>query len=395
MSAPASVRISHLLELLGPTVLLPWPAGSKGGDRKWMHRRLTDMNDDSYLAKLKKAGNIGVALGKASSGLVTIDLDDDNYVDAFLQANPLLTQTLRTRGSRGCNIWLRCSDEYPPSGNLTDLSGTKIGEWRADGNQTIIAGLHPDGMRYRFLVESPVIEIAYNDLNWPKSWIAPRWKIPDEFPEQDLNRVTQVTESQSNRSCLLTSAIESAATTDIHQNNAALFRLARAMIDIKHATGVYPTPDELKKVFTLWADRNRRFWRPGQSWSDYWIDFLQACKDARHGLTENPLDTAWKRARSVPPPEEALRYFDDPQLRLFVSLLRELQNVNGIEPIYASTRAIAERFDISNVTAAKWLKALIPLGILIPVEPGTATRCPRFRYNSLNTIRRAEVLAVN
>jgi hypothetical protein len=62
----------------------------------------------------------------------------------------------------------------------------------------------------------------------------------------------------------------------------------------------------------------------------------------------------------VPPPEEALRYFDDPKMQLFVSLLLELQNLNGNQPIYASTRAIAERFDISNVTAAKWIKALIP-----------------------------------
>jgi len=96
-----SDRVSHLCELLGPAVLLPWPSGSKGNRRKWKHLQLTDVNDASHLAKLNRARNIGVALGKASNGLVTIDFDKDGYVDAFLAANPLLETTLRTRGSRG------------------------------------------------------------------------------------------------------------------------------------------------------------------------------------------------------------------------------------------------------------------------------------------------------
>jgi hypothetical protein len=193
---------------------------------------------------------------------------------------------------------------------------------------------------------------------------------------------------------LIIKAVESASTTDFHQNDAALFRLARAMIDIKHATGTYPAPKILKQVFAQWAQSNRRFWRPGQSWNDYWIDFLQACKDARYGLTENPLEPAWKRALSVDPPQEALDYFDDPKMQLFVSFLRELQILNGERPIYVSTRAIAERFGISNVTAAKWMKALIPLGILRLAELGTTTHCPRYFYLPLKT-RISEAFIIN
>ena len=103
-------RIEHLQRTTWPcSAVAMAPTRSKGGHRKWKDRQLADMNDSTYLAKLEKAGNIGVALGKVSGGLVTIDLDDDKYVDAFLEANPSLTHSLRTRGSRGCNIWLRCS----------------------------------------------------------------------------------------------------------------------------------------------------------------------------------------------------------------------------------------------------------------------------------------------
>jgi len=161
-------RVRRLLELLGSAVLLPWPAGSKGGKRKWKDRRLVDMNDPTYLAELETSGNIGVALGKRSNRLVTINIDYDHYVDVFLQANPSLAETLRTRGSRGCVIWLRFNDKYPATGKLRNLSGIRVGAWRADGKQTIIAGTHRSGMQYQFAVEKPVITINYRTIIWPK-----------------------------------------------------------------------------------------------------------------------------------------------------------------------------------------------------------------------------------
>ena len=165
-------RVSHVRELLDPAVLLRWPSGSKGGPRKWKHLRLPDMTE-GYLAKLGKNCNIGVALGQVSNGLVTIDLDDDTYVNAFLAANPMLADTLRTRGSRGCNIWLRCSGSYPPCCKLKDLSAKEVGEWRGDGCQTIVSGMHPDGLPYRLVVEKPVITVSYDQIIWPPGCLVP------------------------------------------------------------------------------------------------------------------------------------------------------------------------------------------------------------------------------
>src|SRR5215469_7538299 len=125
-------RVSRLGELLGPAVLLPWAPGSKGDSRRWKHLQLADMDDVSHQTKLQRAGNIGVALGQVSNGLITIDFDQDSYVETLLTANPLLADTLRTRGRRGCNIWVRCSSGYPASQKLKNSSGDDIGEWRAD-----------------------------------------------------------------------------------------------------------------------------------------------------------------------------------------------------------------------------------------------------------------------
>jgi hypothetical protein len=170
---PASNRISQILSLLGSALLLPWPAKCKGAPKKWKHLQLTDMSAPSHLAELERAGNIGVALGRASNGLVTVDFDNEDYVEAFLEVNPLLRTTLRTTAQRGCNIWLRCTTDYPPSCKLRNRSGDEIGEWRADGNQTIVAGTHPDGVPYRFVVESPAIAIGYSEIVWPDVILAP------------------------------------------------------------------------------------------------------------------------------------------------------------------------------------------------------------------------------
>ena len=82
-TALASDRISHILRLVGPALLLPWSPGSKGGQRKWKNLQISAMGEPSHLAKLARAGNIGIALGKVSNGLVTIDLDQDTYVTLF------------------------------------------------------------------------------------------------------------------------------------------------------------------------------------------------------------------------------------------------------------------------------------------------------------------------
>src|SRR5207244_4162860 len=82
-----------------------------------------------------------VLLGKASGRLVTVDIDDKEAVEPFLALNPMLRDSLRTRRVRGCNVWLRVPDgKYPPSCKIKTGDGQEWGEWRADGDQTVIHG---------------------------------------------------------------------------------------------------------------------------------------------------------------------------------------------------------------------------------------------------------------
>jgi hypothetical protein len=57
---------------------------------------------------------------------------------------------------------------------LKNEYGDEIGEWRGDGNQTIISGTHPEGLPYRFVVEKPVVTLEYGEITWPASILPPR-----------------------------------------------------------------------------------------------------------------------------------------------------------------------------------------------------------------------------
>jgi Bifunctional DNA primase/polymerase, N-terminal len=378
---PASKRISQILRLLGSALLLPWPAKCKGGPKKWKHLQLTDMNAPSHLAELESAGNIGVALGRASNGLVTVDFDNEDYVEAFLEVNLLLRTTLRTTAQRGCNIWLRCTTDYPRSCTLRNRSGDEIGEWRTNGNQTIIAGTHPDGVPYRFVVEKPVITIDYVEIVWPDLI------LPPNATESQRAKGVREAKVVSAGGCGLqiqafcsVDLIAQVAPTDFRQNNASLFKLGRLVKSYENAIGHQASEVELESVFDRWCLVARPFWRHTRD--DYWAEFLQAYHYARIGLDQDPLELALHRARTVPLPEVA--GFSDERVKLLAGICREMQQLVGNNSFFLPTRKLGRLLGAHWSTVARWLVALETLRVfrLAPgeVRKRGGSRSPRYHY---------------
>lgn len=155
-------------------VLIPIPRGEKGPRIPgWQSKTLADMEDAAYLKLFAEDDNIGVLLGQASNGICVIDIDRDDWTAPFLALNPALAVTLRTRGSRGCSIWIRINGEYPKPGKIKAPSGDAVMEWRADGQQSVIHGLHPKGMPYQRIIEAPPVAVAFSDIAWPDTLILP------------------------------------------------------------------------------------------------------------------------------------------------------------------------------------------------------------------------------
>lgn len=187
-----AAHVQKLYDLLGASaVLLPAVKGEKRPKlNEWQKTTLEDTREPDYQKQLAK-GNIGVVLGTPSGGLCAIDIDDDRDMEPFFDLNPRLRHSLVTRGARGCQMWIRCIEdskyrqlqiakhpEYwkplkfkPGYRDKVDESGRSIpgqfGEWRADGGQSIIYGLHPDGHDYSFINEAPVLSVRFRDIVWP------------------------------------------------------------------------------------------------------------------------------------------------------------------------------------------------------------------------------------
>jgi hypothetical protein len=178
--------LGQLYQLVGNAVLLPLPFGEKRPVVPgWQTTTYQASMEPAYQRWLKAAidrnGNVGVLLGTVSDHLCAIDIDNDNRVEPFLALNPALCDTLRTRGRRGCQIWIRVSGEYPAKVHkLRALDGTKPIEWRGGGGcQSVIWGKHPCGERYTRIVGRPVKEIRFSDINWPSDLVLP-WRRPNQ-----------------------------------------------------------------------------------------------------------------------------------------------------------------------------------------------------------------------
>ena len=394
-------QVQELVQLLGNDVLLlPWAWGTKGGKRRWKHLTAAAMRDPAHLRKLAE-GNIGVALGAVSCGLCSLDIDSDTAMKEFVALNPEISNTLLTRGARGCNFWWRLVGDYPP---LTTLKkhGQPWGEWRSTGSQTIIYGQHPEGHGYKITDWVKPIQIELIQIKWPEG-INPllqggslvsdteRTEIT-ELPE--LSEPSEVTERMEvnisgkhvcGRFPTIMNhdqAVRASLPTEQHQNHQCLFTLARAIKALGLEEGREIGNIEMKKIFIQWHSQAMPFLDPSQSQDDYWFELLDAHANATHALGVDVIAVAWSNIQSKPPPTIA-EQFTTPEIRKLVSLCRELQVLNKDGPFFLSTRSVQRLFGLPTpMSASRWLKGLCRSKILeVVVQGGNDTkRATRFFY---------------
>jgi P4 family phage/plasmid primase-like protien len=179
-------HVAEILDLLGPdVVLLEIPSGEKGPRTKnWQQTPASRMQDGRYLRRLGQ-GNIGVLQGEPSNGVSSIDVDADKDLEEFLELNPKLRETLRTRGARGGNLHVRVKGPYPPLTKLRRRDGREWGEWRATGGQTVVYGKHPDGPDYQIVKRAKPVEMEFSDIVFPHYLVLP-WDLTlyNEFVRQ-------------------------------------------------------------------------------------------------------------------------------------------------------------------------------------------------------------------
>jgi hypothetical protein len=242
----ATNPIDEVLALLGDVVLVPNRELTKKPIVKaWQKLTLESMTRPDHIRSFI-GQNIGVLLGRASGGLCTIDIDTDSDVEPFLEDNPRLRETTRTKRVRGCNLWMHIEGEYPPTKKLrvTDAAGSRVlGEWRADGGQTLIWGEAIDRKkgeteptRYQFLNKVEPIQIRFDEIQWPEGCDAPTTPQPIRLHTASCNTATLQhcnTASLHNRAERILESItaKSAAHKALAEKHPALLRLYELCIE--------------------------------------------------------------------------------------------------------------------------------------------------------------------
>jgi len=175
--------LADVQALLPDAVLLPIDSGTKKPLRsKWQKITFADTQNPGYQRLLSNAGTIGTLLGAPSNWLADLDCDTEPLLEFMLTNNEL--HTLRTCGARAGGIWFRNLDQtldrvYPlnlgpgsplaKGGKIDGKTGlVKIGELRCGHGQSILCGLHPDGINYRWLEVHTPIELDPRKLTWPE-----------------------------------------------------------------------------------------------------------------------------------------------------------------------------------------------------------------------------------
>jgi Bifunctional DNA primase/polymerase, N-terminal len=168
-------ELDKLYKLLGKVVFLPIPLGEKGPkEKEWQQSTFAGITP-AVLKAANRGGNLGVLLGPASNRLFALDLDNDSFIEQWIDRVPWLANTLRSKGKRGCQFWMRLEQgcDYPSAEAVHKLvdpkTKIKIGELRLGGGgkgaQSVIFGLHPEGNRYQIVVDKPPLEISLADLD--------------------------------------------------------------------------------------------------------------------------------------------------------------------------------------------------------------------------------------
>ena len=385
----------EIYSLLGGAVLIGWPRGTKGTKMRWSHLMAAHMTPE-YLAGIDR-GNIGVALGAKSGHLVAIDVDDDALVGPFLDASPFLRATLQSHGARGRVFWLRMASDYPRrTVDLKTASGLPCGEFRSNGSQSIISGLHPKGMPYQILNPARPAQVLYSAIIWPPQVANPPHSEPalngahteetEEPEEPEDTEDTQETDEVCARPLSRTifsipDALEVSTPTGPNQNYRMALMLARAVKTLEKKEGGIFTPNDHQSIHRKWMAKAANFLDANQTRDHYFTEYLNAYGLAKFTLGGDLIGRAIVEADRNPIPPDSLAWATSPELRRLAAICRELQRIAGTEPFFLSARMVQRIFEHeSHYAGARWLKSFCVMGVLTEVEKGKGVRASRYRF---------------
>lgn len=359
--------------------VIPILPGTKKPACPWTKYQTAKANEAQLRKWFGNGSNYGLAVifGDVSGGLTCRDFDTMGGYDLWAGAHPDLAVTLPTVATaRGRHVYFHSAHR--------SIVKTNDGELRGAGYCLLPPSQHPDGPVYRWLVPLP---------DGPLPFIAD----VDAAGFLGGVDVTQTTQEDTSNLCSLsclsslcysgeekgTDPIERAIVESlplaVGQRNRQVFELARALkaVPMLSDAPVDTLEPHVRRWHSLGVARGVIGTEP---FVETWIDFFTCWPKVRFPKGAEPMALIAERAKQSPPPQVAERY-EQPELRLLVSLCRELQQTAGTEPFYLSCRTAAEVLNVRNkqgeldhVKVWRWTLLLAHDGIIEVTEKGNRAK---------------------
>jgi hypothetical protein len=327
--------------------------------------------------------NIGIATG-AISGVVVIDVDPRHGGDDGLQAaqdrlGRLPDGPVARTGGGGRHLPFA-----HPGGQVASRIAIFRGvDVKADGGYIVApSSLHVSGREYRWLTpptaDPPALPAGWLDMLLSRPAAAPPL-CGDCYTEdtEDTRGVWGIEGGSSAVSERVASAIVSTLPTGFGQRHGMVFEFVRAL---KAIVELREAPlGSLKPYVHQWHAQAKPRVRT-KLFEETWEDFVDAWGRVRFPRGTGRMTTLLaKAAQDIP--IVACQY-ERPQLRLLVSLCRQLQQSAGDRPFYLSTRTAAQSIEVSHQQCARWFRMLAADEILRLVAPGDAQshKAAEYRY---------------
>jgi len=301
--------------------------------------------------------NVGLATGDRG-GLLVLDVDPRNGGDATLdRAEADLGRLPECPTSRtGGGGWHRLF-AYPGPGRLRSTLGPGV-DIQGDGKLIVApSSMHRNGNPYTWIVpldrELPTLPSAWLEACQAggDSTLNPHFSPPDGvyLTQEDTGGVGG---GLGEFSSAVNAVIQRTLPAAYGQRHRQVFELARAL------KGLLPSASarDLEGVVLKW----HRLALPHIStkpFSETWIDFLDSWQRVKFpkGVTMNVI--LEKAAATVPSCAMKAKYTTE--IRLLVSICRQLQMNAGNGTFFLSCRMAGEMLGVSHWMAARWLRLLV------------------------------------
>jgi len=318
-------------------------------------------------------------MGAASGGLVCRDFDTTDSYEHWKSAHPELAARLPTvKTGRGFHVYFR--------GSITRIIKGSDGELRGAGYTILPPSRHPSGGRYDWIVplrNGQVPEVLDPAIAGLGVELVTETTEDTELTEKNKairGRATPHGSALSVFSFSVSEAIQRTLPKAPGERNRKIFEFARILKSMPHAAAAELA--QLKPLVRQWHQRAL----PNigtKCFDDSWFDFTHAWKRVKFPAGQEPLAAIVEKARNAEPPDAAEEY-ESTEVRLLISICRELQNAVGSGPFFLSCRKAGELLNIPHVRAARYLDGLCTDGVLKVVEKGgqgkSAYKATRFQY---------------